>query len=190
MDKKSKKFICYIFVFLFVLSFLNLSLALPPTPTFTPSVLNTGDLRDFFVTNGEVYAVTANANTVYIGGNFTLVGPHTGSGVPIKESDGLPVSGFPKVNGTIYSVISDGNGGWYIGGDFTYVAGIERNRVAHIFSNGSLDPDWNPDSNNTVRTLVLSGGVVYAGGFFTDIGEQTRNRIADKDIGRRYDNTR
>ena len=140
-------------------------LAVPPTPTYTPSVLNPGDVLDMYVTNGNVRAITATADTIYIGGDFTMVGPRTGRGVPINKSDGLPVAGFPQVaGGVVYCAIPDGEGGWYIGGSFTYVAGIARNCLAHIYSNGSLDPDWNPNADNAVRALAIDGSTVYVGG--------------------------
>jgi hypothetical protein len=35
------------------------------------------------VTNGEVNAIVPAGDKIYIGGNFTQVGPYTGGGVPI-----------------------------------------------------------------------------------------------------------
>jgi hypothetical protein len=40
---------------------------------------------------------------------------------------------------------------------------------------------WNPAPNSSVFALVVSGGTVYAGGDFTSIGGQARNRIAALD---------
>jgi len=70
------------------------------------------------------------------------------------------------VSGTVYATIPDGSGGWYIGGDFTSVGGVTRRRIAHILSDGTVG-SWNPNANNTVNALAVSGGVVYAGGDFT-----------------------
>ena len=39
---------------------------------------------------------------------------------------------YLSINGRVRVVVSDGNGGWYIGGDFTKIDGFERNRLAHI----------------------------------------------------------
>src|SRR5207244_8983357 len=44
---------------------------------------------------------------------------------------------------------------------------------------------WNPNANNTVYALAIdatSGSTVYAGGDFTNIGGQLRNRIAALDV--------
>jgi hypothetical protein len=137
---------------------------------------------DFYVTNGIVYSIVASQDTVYIGGSFTYVGPNTGSGVPIDTTTGNRVSPFPKVNGGVYAVVPDGSGGWFIGGGFTRVGTTNRNRLAHILSDGSVDPNFNPNANNTVWCLLLSGSTLYAGGDFTNIGGQLRNRIAALDI--------
>ena len=74
--------------------------------------------NNFPVTNGAVNAIVQSGNNIYIGGQFTSVGPNTGRGTVIDPSTGLLIPGFPDVNGTIYKVVSDDAGGWYIGGTF------------------------------------------------------------------------
>jgi len=66
-----------------------------------------------WVTNGSVSAVVRDAATIYIGGDFTQVGPLTGGGAPLDAANGAALLSFPKVVGTVYAVISDGAGGWY-----------------------------------------------------------------------------
>src|SRR5206468_10403809 len=88
--------------------------------------------------------------------------------------------GSPQVAGNVWSVAPDGAGGWYIGGDFTHVAGVRRSRLAHLEADYTLSP-WNPGANNTVRALAVSGGTVYAAGGFSTIGGQARNQMAALD---------
>jgi hypothetical protein len=56
-----------------------------------------------------------------------------------------------------------------------------RGHLAAIGTDGTL-LDWNPSVNNTVNTLLVSGGSVYVGGAFTEIttadGTEIRNRLA------------
>ena len=153
-----------------------------PTCTFTPAICSPGNVLDWVVVNGQVNAITMSANTIYIGGNFTQIGPRTGHWVPIDAVTGNPIPGFPQVaGGPVICVVSDGNGGWYIGGDFLYVAGQPRNRLAHILANGALDPVWNPGADSTVSTIAINGNIIFAGGAFTSIGGQARNYIAALD---------
>jgi trimeric autotransporter adhesin len=133
-----------------------------------------------WVTNGSVNAIVRTGNTIYVGGNFTDVGPYTGGGVPLDVESGGPVYPFPKVSGHIYAAISDNSGGWYVGGLFSAVGGQPRSNLARILADGSVAA-WNPDADGSVEALALSGGTVYAGGSFTIIGGQARNRIAALD---------
>jgi hypothetical protein len=137
--------------------------------------------QNTWVTNGPVYAIAPAGDKVYIGGNFTQVGPYTGYGVPINTSTGQPVSVFPKINGRVDAVCADGNGGWFVGGYFSIVGGVARNSIAHILSNGSVDPAWDPNANSEVLALAISGTAVYAGGAFNNIGGQNRQSIAALD---------
>jgi hypothetical protein len=66
-----------------------------------------------------------------------------------------------------------------LGGAFTSVGGVTRNRVARVFENGSLDTTFDPNANSTVNSVVLqSDGKILLGGLFTSVGGVTRNRIA------------
>jgi len=135
-----------------------------------------------YVTNGEVKAIAHSGSVTYIGGTFTEIGPATGPGVGINESTGADL-GWARIwggGGSISAVVSDGSGGYYIGGSFTEVAGHPAENLAHIKSNGEVDTGWLPKANGEVKALALVGEIVYAGGAFTVIGtnSQARNRIA------------
>ena len=118
--------------------------------------------------------------TIYIGGQFTQVGPATGSAVPINvATGGLPAS-FPKVVGNVRAHRARRGGGWYIGGSFTSVGGIPRSNLARVAADLSVST-WNPNANFYVLALAVSGSTVYAGGGFTSIGGQTRHYIAALD---------
>jgi len=134
-------------------------------------------------TNGTVNAMVLNGSTLYVGGNFTYVGAATGSGATINTSNGAissTVTTILNMASQILAAAPDGSGGWYIGGTFTTIGGVARNRIARINADGTLNA-WNPNASAQVTTLVVSGGIVYAGGDFTTIGGQTRNRIAALD---------
>ena len=85
-----------------------------------------------------------------------------------SASDGPDLT-FPGVTGTVNSAVADGTGGWYIGGLFSQVGNVPRNNLAHILSNGDVDPNWTLGTNNTVNALAISGSTVYVGGSFSGI---------------------
>ncbi|HEY3318871.1 MAG TPA: PKD domain-containing protein [Planctomycetota bacterium] len=147
--------------------------------------------RDMWITDNTVNAVAENNGTIYIGGSFTYVGPYTGSGVVLTADTAQLAAPPPLVKGYVYTAVSDNAGGWYIGGNFTEVGGVARAGLAHILPDGMLDPSWDPNPDLTcgtnssdqtgVRTLVLAGGTLYVGGYFTAIAGQARNRLAALD---------
>jgi hypothetical protein len=135
-----------------------------------------------YVTDGYINAVAAGPDgTIYIGGNFTQVGPATGGGVPLDVVTGHAAAAFPVVNGSVNVAAPDGNGGWYIGGTFSHVSGIARNNVAHIRPDNTVDASWNADADGAVNALAVSNTTVYAGGSFSHIGGSARNNIAALD---------
>jgi hypothetical protein len=117
---------------------------------------------------------------VYIGGDFTSIRPNVNHGVPVTVSNGLAVSTFPRVNNNIWASVEDHSGGWYIGGDFTTVGTASRSRIAHILSNGTVDPDFNPGADQGVYALRLSsdGSILYMGGAFLTVAGSSRNALA------------
>jgi hypothetical protein len=135
---------------------------------------------DFFITNGQVTTQVLRGNTLYVGGSFSFVGPVTGSGVPVDLVSGLPLPGFPRVNGTVFAVVPDGSGGWFLGGQFTQVGSSPRANLAHVQSDLSVSA-WDPGAGNVVRTLLLRSGTLYVGGEFTTLGGITRNRLGAVD---------
>ena len=136
-----------------------------------------------WVTNDIVRAVADNGTTIIIGGDFSYVGPNTGSAVPLSNSSGSLVPPYPKVNGPVYAVVPDGFGGWFIGGDFSRVGNEDRNNIARILSTGAVST-WYPTNgaNAPVRALALvanaSGRTLYVGGEFTNIGGGSRSFAA------------
>lgn len=144
--------------------------------------------ENFWITNGVVYATARYSDQLYFGGTFTQVyRPITGGAVADRfTSDALP--NFPRVlsgtgPGTIYAVVGDGNGGWYIGGSFTRVGNVSRANIAHILADGTVDLNFLPSgANGVVRALSISGNYLYVGGDFTNLNMVARNRIARVDL--------
>ena len=136
--------------------------------------------EDLWVTNGGVYASTVVGNTLYLGGSFSRVGPATGGLMPVHASAGSPLQAPLLVDGTIKAIVSDGAGGWYVGGFFRHIRGVARNSLARISATGAVHA-WNPDVRGGVHTMLLSGGRLYLGGSFSQVGGQARGNLAAVD---------
>lgn len=160
--------------FLFVLS-VGFALAISPEKVEAQS---SNPAADIWVTNGYVKDILALGDTTYLAGDFSVVGPNTGKGVPLDATTGEPAGDFPKVNEIVATVVPDGSGGWFIGGYFTRVGNSGRERLAHIKADGSLDADWDPGANGAVLCMAFSGTTLYVGGEFSTAGGQSRSRIA------------
>jgi len=95
--------------------------------------------EDTWITNGAVRAIATTATTTYIGGDFTYVGPNTGSGVPIDMATEMPAGAFPE-GPRRYPRLRSGRLGRLVHRrQFHPVGPLARNRIAHILADGSVD---------------------------------------------------
>ncbi|MGH7600750.1 MAG: hypothetical protein ACREOI_30710, partial [bacterium] len=131
---------------------------------------------------GAVNAIVHNNGITYIGGEFTSVSMPTGIGVMLStrptalpfllpkiiKSNTPPLIATPVIN----AVVSDGAGGWYVGGNFNRVENdsVGYKHLIHIFANDSLDLAWKPNPDKQVFALALHGDRLYVGGEFENIG--------------------
>lgn len=143
-------------------------------PTFSRAQIVDSNL---WVTDGPVQSVVPSASTLYIGGDFNLVGPATGAAVAVDAGTAAAQEPYPLVTGTVYAVAPDGLGGWYIGGNFQTAQSRTRRNLAHVNAVGQVTA-WNPNANGIVRAIHLVGSTVYVGGDFSNVGGQSRNFLA------------
>lgn len=132
-----------------------------------------------YVANGPVYDIARSAGRTFIGGDFTRVGRRFGAGVTLSFTGSRLA--FPEVaGGEVRAAVSDGDGGWYIGGTFTHVGGQPHVALAHIEGDGSVDGNFIPVATldgapAQVNALAYSttgpdAGWLYVGGRFDKIG--------------------
>ncbi|TCC51353.1 laminin G [Kribbella capetownensis] len=142
-------------------------------------------------TNGSVQGITVAAGKAYAGGRFTSVRPPgaaAGSGevaqaylAAFDENTGALVTAFnPVLNGQVYAVAASADGSRiFVGGDFTTVNGVTRNRIAAFdTATGALVTTWKPSVSYRVKTIAVHGNTVYFGGSFGLVNNLTRNRLA------------
>lgn len=147
-----------------------------------PAIGQTIDSKLPMVTDaGAVNDIVRVGNTIYISGSFQQVGPRSGQGVPVSSTTGQPVGVYPKIAGTVAVATADGHGGWFIGGDFSSVAGSERHFLARVLADGSLSA-WDPQPNAPVEAMVLCNDTLYVGGSFTACAGASRGHGAAFDV--------
>ncbi len=127
-----------------------------------------------------VSSLAYNSGTLYAGGNFALSGfTHNQAYLAqLSTSTAAYSSGAPVLNGPVTSTVSDGAGGWYVGGYFTQVAGTSQPYLAHLNSNFSVDSSFTPSLNGAVSALAFDGSTLYVSGQFDTAGGQPRYRMA------------
>src|SRR3954468_1406653 len=122
-------------------------------------------------------------NKLYLGGRFSSLGMRTGHWVRF-DAGGRRDPAWPEVDGSVSAAVPDGAGGWFIGGQFSLVAGQRRAGLAHVGPGGELDPVWSPDLSgfhgpDFVTALCVIGDTVYVAGAFERIDGQRRDGFAE-----------
>jgi uncharacterized delta-60 repeat protein len=135
--------------------------------------------------HGGVAAVAVQPDgKVLIAGLFTTVNGTNRNSIARLNADGSLDGSFNPgtgVNGTVSSVALQLDGKVLIGGSFTSVNGTNRNNIARLNANGSLDGSFDPGTgaNGIVRSIALqSDGKVLIGGDFTTVNGMVRPKVA------------
>ncbi len=131
----------------------------------------------FPVTDGIVNAIAVDGRTAYIGGEFSNVGAPTGPLALLSPDTGDVVRSFPSFgsgphstvagspkHAVLFAIEPDGAGGWFVGGEFGYVGGVERWSLAHLRADGTVDPRFRADVLGRVTALALAGDTLWIGG--------------------------
>lgn len=99
----------------------------------------------------------------------------------------------PTVNGPVYATAVQSDGRILIGGNFTTVNGTNRNRLARLYPNGSLDAGFMATGSGVSGVvnclLVQADGRVLIGGEFTTVHSTTRYRVARLNVDGSVDGT-
>lgn len=127
---------------------------------------------------GEVLSIDIAEEKIYVGGDYTATGEWAKNGGAVDATTGDLNFSEQVPDGTVRAAVSDGNGGWFIGGDFMKVGNTPRERIAHIDAAGELT-DWYPGPiNATVRCINLLGNRLFVSGDFNTVGGNPRQRLA------------
>ncbi len=122
---------------------------------------------------GTVHTVARAGRVAFVGGNFNAVAARhnvTGGFAAVSAVTSQRALRTARVHGNVNAIVPDGRGGWFVGGNFTFVGDDRRPQIAHILADGRFDPAWTGRVNGRVVALALVGTTLYAGGEFTLAG--------------------
>jgi uncharacterized repeat protein (TIGR01451 family)/uncharacterized delta-60 repeat protein len=134
--------------------------------------------------NGTVWCVALQGDgQVLIGGEFTSVNGTNRNYIARLGTNGVLDATFDTSNGPngpVLSMALQPDGRVLIGGEFTSVGGVPRNRIARLNANGVLDATFDPGSaaDGIVYSLARqTDGKVLLGGAFTHLRDTSRPSI-------------
>ncbi|NDA66167.1 MAG: hypothetical protein EBY09_05925, partial [Verrucomicrobia bacterium] len=178
---------------------------------------------DYVTTNGTVTMVPGQTSTNFIVRildntiadgtrtvNLLLSSPTNGTltfpttailSIIDDESANIPAGSLDTTytssgaDSAIYTLALQPDGNLLVGGDFTGVNGVSRNRLARLNATGALDPVFNPGgANGSIRSILVydhgfNTGRILVSGFFTQVSGTNRSRIARLNQGGSVDLT-
>lgn len=134
--------------------------------------------------NGTSETVLQPDGKVLIAGSFTSVNGTIRNGIARLNSNGSLDAGFNPgtgANGSVYAMALQPDAKIFIGGYFSSVNGTNRNGIARLNADGSLDSgfslDIGPDRGIGALALQPDGNVLIGGSFFT-VNGVVRPRMA------------
>src|SRR5690349_18797786 len=77
--------------------------------------------RTLWLPDMPVTSLSATTDRVLVVGSFANFGQSTGGSARLALSDAAVDLSWPRTDGPVYAIVSDGAGGWYLGGNFTLI---------------------------------------------------------------------
>lgn len=145
-------------------------------PTFNPGA----------GTDNPIFGVAEQVDgKLVIVGSFSTYRGENRKGIARVNTNGVLDASFTVGTGAsdaVWAVAMQADGKILVGGDFTSINGVARNRIARLNRNGSVDTSFGTSdggANSSVRSIVVqSDGNILIGGFFTNVNGKPFNRVA------------
>lgn len=138
--------------------------------------------------DAPAFTFLLSGGLLYAGGGFSQIGGQSRSRLAaLDPTTGVPTAWNPGANDVVASMSMRG-GTLYVGGYFTEAGGQARSYIAGIDVAGGAATAWNPGADGpilslatTERTTFPGTITVFAGGYFTTLGGQSRNFLGAVD---------
>ena len=170
-----------IFVQLFLVTFISVTTLTAQTSSLDFS-FNAVVLKDNMPASVSTLAVQSNGQII-IGGDFTQVSGISRNNIARLNVDGSIDESFnPGIgfNNAVDKVVIQNDGKILVSGSFTGFNNTQRNALARLNSDGSLDTTFDADIlGGTVLSIGLqTDGKILIGGSFSAVSRQNRNGFA------------
>lgn len=137
------------------------------------------------ITNGVIYALVVEPDgQILIGGDFYMANSASRFSLARLNADGTLDTTFRTnngINGIVFGIGLQSSGKIVVGGNFTMVDGVSRNRYTRLNPEGTVDETFNPGigANNTVYAVcMLPDDNILLGGEFTLVNGISRRGVA------------
>ena len=147
------------------------------------ALFNSSDVLQAWDPNADgtvrVLEINTTNDDLYVGGDFTSfsAGADIRNRIALFNSSGALQAWNPNANGAVSELLQEG-GTLYVGGDFTFIGSLLRNRAAAFTLGSDVSTAWDPAVGHTVHALAPGAGTVFIGGAFASVGGVTRERLA------------
>ena len=137
-----------------------------------------------------VNAIAISGSTVYLGGTFTSVENHSGTGsqarsnaAAVDATNGDDTGWNPDPDAAVNTIAVNGST-VYLGGSFANVTAASgtgttaQANIAAVNATTGDDSAWNPAVDGPVNAIGVTGGLVYMGGNFQTVNTSLTRRFA------------
>jgi uncharacterized delta-60 repeat protein len=116
-----------------------------------------------------IYTVTLSYDDVPENGVVTSAGIN-GVSISSIPGPGTVEAWDAQVDGYVYAIAVQADGGTILAGNFTSVLGAARKNIARLKADGTLDPGFDPQANNGINSVAMqTDGKVLIAGYFTEV---------------------
>ncbi len=144
---------------------------------FVAFTKDTGELINGISVNSNVEDMHLDGDKLFVAGAFSEAGVYKSNIASFDPDDQSLDFAFPDANSTVRVIIPDGEGGWYIGGTFSFVGGESSPRIARIDANGAISEEFTLEANGTVQALYLDENHLYLAGSFSQLAGESIARL-------------
>ncbi|MFY8109474.1 MAG: T9SS type A sorting domain-containing protein [Bacteroidia bacterium] len=130
--------------------------------------------NNFWETDGVVNSMVKLNNKLYLAGEFSYVGPNTGSFAGFNATSQQNFDKSVNIKGIVHAIAKDASGKVYMGGEFTEQG---RTNLLVLNPDGTLN-SLNISVNGPVKALKVTANILLVGGSFSEVGSAERLNCA------------